>query len=103
MPSTAGHQNPERVQEHEHELGQLDGGDISLEEQVLLELRSKRREAIVGVHDRMHARIEERKQAVVSSCVWAKGRGVSWKVEWEYLNDKFEFQLELETVWSQSN
>lgn len=69
MPSTAGHQNPERVQEHEHELGQLDGGDISLEEQVLLELRSKRREAIVGVHDRMHARIEERKQAVVSSCV----------------------------------
>ena len=61
------HQNFERVQEHDHKLGQLNGRYVSLEEQVLLKLWTQRGEAVIGVHDRVHAGVQEREETVVSA------------------------------------
>lgn len=67
ISTTALHQYLERVQKYEYKLGQLNGGYVSLEEKVLLKLRTQGGEAVVGVHDRVHAGIQEWEEAVVSA------------------------------------
>lgn len=55
------------VQDDDRELHHLNGGQMALPPQVLAHLRSECGQSVVGVHERVHGRVEQRKQRVVAA------------------------------------
>lgn len=60
-------QRAQTVGDDQRKLDHLDGGQIAFPPQVGTHLRAQSCQSVVGVHDRVHGRVEQRKQGVVAT------------------------------------